>query len=339
MKEQEIRPSELVDEYLRLAELDARKCFSDQDRRHQACVACDGHEVRFGFTKVGFDYVTCRTCGTLFLNPRPSKESFDSFYRDSESSRYWAEVFFPAVAEVRREKVFGRRVKQIHELLGPSAQAAHHVVDVGAGYGIFLEEWARKWPDSRLVGVEPSSSLADVCRGKGLEVIEAVAEDAVGHDKSADLVTCFEVLEHVHDPLAFVKSLVRFVRPGGLVVVSTLTVDGFDLQVLWEKSTQISPPHHINFLSKIGLERLFQRAGLVDIEISTPGELDVDIVRNALGRRSVTDMSHRILHALAPNDASATGLQDHLRRHRLSSHAWILGRSPVEAVEASRNCT
>jgi len=328
MKEQEIRPSGLIEEYRRLTDVDAPQYFDERDRQWQACGACGGAEVQPEFEKAGFAYVTCKNCGTLFLNPRPAKASFDSFYRDSESARYWAEIFFPAVAEVRREKLFRPRVKRLGSLLEQEIAGIRHVVDVGAGYGIFLEEWGRRWPDTRLVAVEPSSSLAGVCRARGIEAVEAVVEEVVDHDGSADLVTCFEVLEHVHDPLAFVRSLVRLLRPGGTLVISTLTIDGFDLQVLWDKSVQIHPPHHINFLSKDGLEQLFTRAGLVGVDISTPGELDVDIVRNAMERLPNNSRCRRIVDALAPDEQSAASLQKHLQLHRLSSHAWVMAHRP-----------
>lgn len=168
-----------------------------------------------------------------------------------------------------------------------------------------------------------------MCRTKGLEVVEAVVEEVVDHDGSADLVTCFEVLEHAHDPLAFVQSLVRLLRPGGTLIISTLTIDGFNLRVLWERSVQIHPPHHINFLSKDGLEQLFTRAGLVDIGISTPGELDVDIVRNAIERLPVYSECRRIVDALVPDEPSAMSLQEHLLQHRLSSHAWVMACRPL----------
>lgn len=100
--------------------------------------------------------------------------------------------------------------------------------------------------------------------------------------KTADLLVCFEVLEHVHNPLAFLKSLIRLVRPGGLVLVTTLCISGFDLQVLWDRSHHIAPPHHINFPSITGIRNLFTRAGAKSIEIPTPCKLDVDIVPNGL---------------------------------------------------------
>ena len=68
-------------------------------------------------------------------------------------------------------------------------------------------------------------------------------------------------------------------RTGGYLFISTLCIDGFDLQLLWDNSSQISPPHHINFLSIKGFQLLFERAGISDISITTPGELDVEIVK------------------------------------------------------------
>lgn len=330
MKEEEIRPPALYAEYLRLAELDASASFPKDTRRRHACVACAAPGADYTFSKFGFDYVTCRDCGSLFLDPRPSKDEFDAFYRDSMSSRYWNEVFFPSVAEVRREAVARRKVELAIDLLPPSAIPPSRIIDIGAGYGIFLEEWAARWPNTGLVAVEPSASLAHVCRSKGFEVVEALVEDIEDPVESSDLATCFEVLEHAHDPLAFLQSIVRFVRPGGWVAISTLTIDGFDLRILQEQSSQISPPFHINFLTKDGLARLSRRAGLADVSLSTPGELDVDIVRNALRDADPSDPRRVVLDALASTDASAMGLQEHLKRFGLSSHIWLVGRRPSD---------
>lgn len=72
--------------------------------------------------------------------------------------------------------------------------------------------------------------LAKECKAKGFEVVESIVEQ-VGPDHRgfADLAVCFEVLEYTYEPLAFVRSLRRLVRPGELVFVSTLCIDGFDL--------------------------------------------------------------------------------------------------------------
>lgn len=335
MKEREIRPPALLDRYLELCAKDAVSCFAGVARAGVACVACGGSRSTPQFEKDGFAYTQCADCRTLYQNPRPSIAAFEKFYRQSESSRFWAEVFFPAVAEVRREKVLGPRAERLAGLCAERGINVASLIDVGAGYGVFLDEWRRRHPRTKAVAVEPFPSLARECRSKGFAVVEDIAENVVDHDGSADLVTCFEVLEHVYAPLDFVGVLKRLARPGGYVFISTLGIDGFDLQVLWEKSSQISPPHHINFLSVQGFERLFQRAGLVDIFVSTPGELDVDIVRNAAERTPALLDDQRFLQSLLVNENRAAAFQRFLTEQRMSSHVWVMGRRPVVAESPS----
>jgi hypothetical protein len=142
-------------------------------------------------------------------------------------------------------------------------------------------------------------------------------------------VVCFEVLEHVYDPLTFVQNLTGLVKPGGYVFVSTLCVDGFDIQTLWDKSNSIFPPHHINFLSVAGFERLFVRAGLDDVDVSTPGQLDVDIVRNAIKGEPDLLNGQRFLQRLDTDNDIAENFQELLAANRLSSHAWVIGKKQI----------
>jgi SAM-dependent methyltransferase len=331
MKEHEIRPEALLNRYRELSAQDAEHCFGDAARAPVACVACGRTESTHQFDKHGFAYAQCNDCATLYQSPRPPIAAFEAFYRQSESSRYWAEVFFPAVAEVRREKIFRPRVERLAGLCGERGLTVERLIDVGAGYGIFLDEWRRVFPNGHALAVEPSGSLAQACRAKGFEVVEDIVENVKGHDASADLVTCFEVLEHVYAPLDFVRVLAGLAKPGGWVFVSTLGIDGFDLQVLWEKSGQISPPHHINFLSVSGFDALFRRAGLVDVSITTPGQLDVDIVRNAAKQDPALLAGQRFLQNMLEDDDRAAAFQQFLVEQRKSSHVWVMGRKPLDS--------
>lgn len=329
MKESDIRPEALLQRYLELSEQDAKLCFVDIPRFNIPCVACGAERLKREFEKNSFAYSSCQDCGTLFQSPRPPIAAFEAFYRDSVSSRYWAEEFFPAVAEARREKIFRPRVERLSSLCHTKNISVERLIDVGAGYGIFLDEWRKVKPSTQLLAVEPSKSLAAECRSKGFDVVEDIAENVSDHNNHADLVVCFEVLEHVYDPLSFVKTLSNLVKPGGYIFVSTLCVDGFDIQMLWDKSNSIFPPHHINFLSVAGFERLFARAGLVEVDVTTPGQLDVDIVRNAIKREPELMNGQRFLRRIVANQNIAVNFQEFLTANRLSSHAWAIGKKPI----------
>ncbi len=335
MKEHDIRPAHLLQRYLDLSARDAEFCFGDSTRTAIPCVACGGEGAHYEFDKNGFSYACCDGCGTLFQCPRPLIGAFERFYRNSESSRYWANIFFPAVAETRREKIFRPRVERLAALCAKKGIVVEHLIDVGAGYGIFLDEWRRRFPAVKSLAVEPSESLARECRAKGFDVIENIVENVQGYDNYADLAVCFEVLEHVYAPLDFVRTLGRLVRPGGYVFLSTLGVDGFDIQMLWERSNSIFPPHHINFMSVDGFKHLFARAGLEEVEVTTPGQLDVDIVRNALDREPGLLDGHRFLRHVLANEDHAVAFQRFLADNQLSSHTWVIGRK--SAIEKSKH--
>jgi SAM-dependent methyltransferase len=329
MKENDIRPEGLLNRYLELSASDAERCFNDVVRQPISCVGCGGSQATQEFEKNGFAYSACPACGSLFQSPRPTLAAFEAFYRDSVSSRYWAEVFFPAVAEARRERIFKPRAERLSILCAQKNVQVDKVIDVGAGYGILLDEWRALHPNASLLAIEPSTVLANECRAKGLDVVEDIAENVTGYQNYADLVVCFEVLEHVYDPLTFVRTLANLARPGGYVFISTLGVDGFDIQMLWEKSNSIFPPHHINFLSVNGFKHLFERAGLEDVSVTTPGVLDVNIVQNAARRDPAIFESHRFLCNLLANDDTAASFQQFLSDNLLSSHTWVFGRKPL----------
>ena len=328
MKEDDIRPEKLYLRYLELSHEDAKNCFGDEARVDIPCVACGSGETTISFKKLGFQYVECQECRTLYQSPRPSLAAFEAFYRDSVSSNYWAEVFFPATAEARREIIFRPRVERLSQIASQRGIEVSKLIDVGAGYGIFVDEWQKHDPRAHIVAVEPSNSLASECRKKGFETSENIVEEVEGYDQFADLAVCFEVLEHVFDPVSFINSIKRLVRPGGLVFISTLSIDGFDLQVLWDKSSQIFPPHHINFLSVEGFKRLFEQSGLVDVAVTTPGKLDVDIIRNACKKSPELLIGQRFLDTLIKDDELGASFQEFLVNNALSSHAWVVGKVP-----------
>jgi len=328
MKESDIRPEALYQRYLELSHEDAENCFGDEVRTPTPCVACSSDKTTFSFKKLGFEYVECDICRTLYQSPRPSLAAFEAFYRDSVSSNYWAEVFFPATAEIRREAIFRPRVKRLSHIAEQRGGHVSKIIDVGAGYGIFADEWRKHDPSAHIVAVEPSNSLASECRNKGFETVENIVEEVEGYDQFADLVVCFEVLEHVFDPVSFVKSMKRLARPGGLVFISTLSIDGFDLQTLWDKSSQIFPPHHINFLSVMGFNQLFEQAGLIDVDVTTPGKLDVDIIKNASLKNPKLLTGQRFLDNVINDDQLGALFQEFLANNSLSSHAWVVGKVP-----------
>jgi len=125
-------------------------------------------------------------------------------------------------------------------------------------------------------------------------------------------------------------ALRRLLKPGGHLVISGLGVDGFDIQVLWDKSKSISPPYHLNFLSVLGFEMLFKRLGFQDIQVDTPGQLDLDIVVNALKEDSSIGSDRVVRLLLRRNGGELANFQEFLVENRLSSHCRIFAKKNIE---------
>lgn len=330
MKEAEIRPQDLFNRYLELARHDAEAFLQFKDEFVTVgCPACAGATQVPGLEKVGYTYVSCSDCGTLYLSPRPSQDRLQKYYRDAESVKFWSTHFYKETVEARRSKMFRPRAQLVGELISQLALASPDTfVDVGAGYGIFLEEVSRLEAFRSVIGIEPNPEMAEICRQRGFKIAEKPVEEVAPGEIQADFAASFEVLEHVFDPLSFIEAVRRILKPGGLVLFTTLTVTGFDIQVLWEHSKSIHPPHHINLISIEGMERLIKRAGLTVVEISTPGQLDVDIVMNSAKENPVINLPGFVRQLLYARDQNVRQeFQDFLSRNRLSSHVRVIAAS------------
>ncbi|MBU0764972.1 MAG: class I SAM-dependent methyltransferase [Proteobacteria bacterium] len=324
MKEEEIRPRKIFDEYLRLAAIDADKYFSGVSRREIPCPACAG-KGEYVFSKHGFSYEECPSCRTLFVSPRPSAESFFRYYKESDSAQFFATTFYRETAEARREKLWRPKALMIKEKLKQYGADRHSLVDIGGGYGIFAEEY------SRLTGIpvsviEPGPELADTCRNKGFHVIESFLEKVTEEQlpEGPKAFVSFELFEHLHDAGVFLQHLHSLMHSEDIFIFTTLSGTGVDIQALWENSKSISL-QHLNLFNPKSIQILIERASLSLVEVTTPGKLDIDILFN---NRSL--IKERFWQTLVDQttESERQKWQDFIAQNGWSSHMSVVCRCP-----------
>lgn len=327
MKEADIRPKEIFDRYLELSRQDIDTFFRDKSGfEHVACPACGEDRPEPAFDKLGFRYVNCAACDTLYLSPRPTEAMMDVYYEHSAAVKFWGSDFYKHTAAARREKMFRPRARLLAELAESYRLPRPIVVaDVGAGYGLFLEEVRDTGKADRIVAIEPAPNLAAICRERGFEVVEAMLERVPEGSVQASCASAFEVIEHVPSPVDFLKGMARVMAPDGIALVTTLTRTGFDIRVLGAHAKAVYPPYHINLMSVEGMRRLVERAGLRLLALETPGKLDVDIVRNTLAEIPQAEVgAFERWIACEADEEQRQSFQDFLAANRLSSHIRIV---------------
>ncbi len=330
MKESQIRNRKTFNRYLALVAEDVKRFFSYSSFVKSRCPACARKRQTVQFSKSGFTYVTCNACATLFVNPRPTPAMLEAFYARSPSSRYWVHSFFKPVAEARRKKIFAPRAEFIARTISRKNKGI--AGDIGAGFGLFLEELRKRTQYSRFIAIEPSVEMAAICRRKKLEVIPSCFEDIPQSAASFDLLTAFELTEHLFAPEKFFKKAYALLKPGGSFVLTTLNGNGFDILALWEKSKSLTPPHHLNFFNPASLCNLLEKIGFTITDLSTPGKLDWNIVEGMIRDEHLrTNKFFEFLAACGSSECKDE-FQKWISTHALSSHMCVCAQKPKKGT-------
>ncbi len=326
MKESDIRNVNVLNEYLKLVEKDVKNFFDPGSFVAVKCPACSGGSFTPEFNKIGFQYVSCQKCRTLFVNPRPPFETLNKFYSDSPSTGFWVEKFFNPMAEARREKIFRPRAEYAAKIFANRENIV--VGDIGAGFGLFLEELRKIMPANEYIAIEPSTDMSHICSAKGLKVKCMCLEEVSGLDGRFDVLTAFELLEHLYDPAVFLSKAFSLLKPGGHLLMTTLNGLGFDILLLWQLSKSVSPPHHLNFLNPESAQLLLEKTGFEVIETATPGSLDWDIVESRILNDSAPVDRFWKMVADKGTPAAKQELQEWIAGNKFSSHLRVLARKP-----------
>ena len=327
MKESDIRNQQVLSKFLCMVEEDVKKLFDQSKFETISCPMCGSGEYTEEFEKSGFKYVTCNRCGTLYANPRPTQKQLDRFYSKSDSMRFWVEEFFMPFAEARRKKIFIPRAREFADEFHEYRDK--RIGDIGAGFGLFLEELKKIWPESDLCAIEPSVDMVRICRDKGLNVVPKMFEDLSDENGKFDFLCSFELFEHLCNPRAFLEKANHALKIEGGVLITTLNGKGFDIQLLWNLHKNVNPPHHLNFCNPESLEIIMKNTGFEIVSMTTPGKLDWDIVEKMIKNDGI-NLGRWWNTVCTSSENAKNALQEWISRNNFSSHIRVVARKVLE---------
>ena len=223
----------------------------------ETCVIRADHgSPRHAFLKSGVDIYTCPTCGCVMADLAFVHEQY-------EAGSYYTMSFQDKEA-IEREWGFRWRhiLRTLKRFVG-----APRILDVGAGNGYFVF-LARTEFGFDANGIEISEAETAYARKMfGVEFLRADAARAAGQ---YDVVTSFNVLEHVAKPLLLLADMSEKLAPGGLLVLTTPNPSCIHRRVLGlQRWSMVCPPHHINLFTRPALQELLGSAGFEILTYST----------------------------------------------------------------------
>lgn len=212
-----------------------------------------------------FQMVQCIDCGLLRLDPRPDRETIARYYPDGYKP--FADTY--ASGPARRKSLhtwsveYGlrRRVRIVSRF-----QPEGELLDVGCGTGLFLDA-ARRRGRWRVRGIEPNADAAEFGdRQRGLTIQQGTLADADLEESSFDVITMWDVLEHLHAPAAALEKVARLLRSTGVVIARVPHFESMDARIFGRYWAGLDAPRHLHVFPRDVLADMMHEANLQPVE-------------------------------------------------------------------------
>jgi len=226
---------------------------TERETPESSCPVCGGCTFR-PFTKIrGFPIERCESCGMRAVHPLPSTSDILGLY----STAYFEGGGHGYRSYVDDEEIHRRTARnRLKDLLAYVSTGC--VLDVGCAAGFFLDE-ARS-SGFAVRGVEVCAEMAGLAHERfGLDVEIGELNASLANPGSVDVITFFNVLAHLPDPVAALRKAHELLRPGGVLVVETWDADSPAARLLGRRWPFYNPPSVLHYLGRSSLPRMFER--------------------------------------------------------------------------------
>jgi SAM-dependent methyltransferase len=189
--------------------------------------------------------LACTNCGLQFRNPYPTDEQLLALY-EGLSDAVWAldepHPVWPLILDMMEE-----------------AAPPRAVLDIGCFRGDFLAWLPAEW---HRFGVEPNRKAAEFATGRGVEMLGPTIETAAASAIRPSVVTAFDVIEHLRDPLCLLNFMKDRLAPGGRIILLTGATESWPFRLLGADYWYCTLPEHVTFYSLRWFEWAAQQLSL-----------------------------------------------------------------------------
>lgn len=207
----------------------------------------------------------CGSCEAVFA-PRyaDASEIYVDGYMFGEAGEFGIDVRAPEFQRYLM-RVAHRRLRMIERATGSRGGS---LLDVGSGTGeVLLAARGHGW---QVQGVEPERTGAEMAQARGLPVEIAMLEEAGLPERSYDVVSAFHVLEHIPDSRGFLRTLMRWVRPGGHLVIEVPNFASVQRRRMQDHWPGLRPLEHVVHFTPRTLSTAVTLAGARPVSVRSP---------------------------------------------------------------------
>lgn len=205
-----------------------------------------------------FPLVSCVDCGFIYLGERPSSNDIANYYPNHYLSFQKAIEDEPSlIKRLERKNEREKRIRFIKKFY----QGPGRILDIGCATGVFLDGMRKVGWD--VTGVETSSYAAEYARNTyKLNVHKGVLIEANFTENSFDVVTLWDVLEHVSNPVEVLHEIRRILKPGGIIVIGVPNPNAWERWIYGKSWPGWDIPRHFQLFDKQQLRVVLERCGM-----------------------------------------------------------------------------
>ncbi len=209
-----------------------------------------------------FQHVRCLNCGLIRQNPRLTWEVMENYYPENYSA-YKPIIDTEKHLSTRLDRRYGmwKRLKSLERY-----KAGGRLLDIGCGSGIFLAEAERssKWD---LIGIEPNASAAKRAQAY-LEspIIQASFSDVSLDASSFDVITMWNVLEHLESPITDIQRIYQLLKDGGLFIFSIPNLESWEAKIMGPYWIGWDLPRHLYLFPRELLNEILSTMGFTEVD-------------------------------------------------------------------------
>jgi 2-polyprenyl-3-methyl-5-hydroxy-6-metoxy-1,4-benzoquinol methylase len=221
----------------------------------EKCIVCDSFHIKNQDTYKKHFLCQCSDCGFVFARKIPTLTELEEHYNG-----YGRNDFLSPIT-----------IKRYNEILDSFEPFRNNgrLLDVGCGIGYFLEvAKTRGW---EVYGTEFTDEAVEICSKKGIIINKGVLNVENYKPDFFDIITSFEVIEHINNPREELNNFNILLRKGGLVYITTPNFNSLLRYRLKSYYNVIVYPEHLSYYTPKTLTKVFHLSGFKKIKVQATG--------------------------------------------------------------------